>query len=460
MPFVEPEEKSSSSDETTTSCALCCHEKPTSSMVSLSRCSHESCHNCMVQWVTNQESSGRTTPPICPFCRVELSEPDVLLLLGRPFQPKGSLNSTSSRPVEEEMDELTLHLLQEQTRQCTSCGAYIEKVPGGCDLMECLCGYRFCYNCGKPGGTCSCTPSHHYFWDNVLDRHAPRHAHTGATKDEETGHVLNLKNYIVRRRVQDSRARKRVEVAREQRDVDQYFLSAKWIFSPKTRSSFRILNELEERKQVQRQRALKMRRRNREEEHVGESFLSARWIFCCSTKMSASKMLEQQMQAERVKKRRAWNAKKIFIEQKDVGEIYMSARWLFVGAKATASRMLEQQIKAEELRRARTRKVNEVDAITTEIDEFLKNGRWLFKKGSSEVMSKRLSRLLEHHTRIERMRYEESLMRLWDYVTDDEDSDGGDRVSDEKENACAIRLLFLSEDEKAVEQAEIKTYGL
>eukprot|EP00547_Thalassionema_nitzschioides_P001428 CAMPEP_0194202758 /NCGR_PEP_ID=MMETSP0156-20130528/2696_1 /TAXON_ID=33649 /ORGANISM="Thalassionema nitzschioides, Strain L26-B" /LENGTH=406 /DNA_ID=CAMNT_0038928337 /DNA_START=256 /DNA_END=1476 /DNA_ORIENTATION=+ len=402
----------------------------------------------MTQWIENQEASGKTNPPICPFCRIALSEEDILSLLGRPFQPKGLLSSTTSPTAIEEVDELTLQLLQEQTRQCSSCGAHIEKIPGGCDLMECLCGYRFCYGCGMQDAKCSCTPSHHYFWDNILDHHAQRYTRAQAKKDEETGYVLDLKNHIVMRKVQDYRARKRAEVEREQRDVDEFFLSAKWLFRPR-QSALRILNELGDRKQVRRLRHLRARKRNREDEYVSENFMRARWIFC--SKKATLQMLEQQIHAERVKKRRKWNARRILNEQRDVGEIFMSARWLFCEKRKAASVMLDQQTKAEEVQRARKRKEAEEEETITEIDAILRNGSWLFKKKSSA--SKHLSRLLNHHARMERLRCEQSLARLWDYVTDDDDDD--DAIG-ERENALSIRLLFLTEDEKAVERAEME----
>ena len=37
----------------------------------------------------------------------------------------------------------------QQVKPCPACGARIEKA-GGCDLMRCHCGHRFCWLCSQP----------------------------------------------------------------------------------------------------------------------------------------------------------------------------------------------------------------------------------------------------------------------------------------------------------------------
>ena len=56
-------------------------------------------------------------------------------------------------------DNLTLQWLNENIKQCGVCGSHIEKADG-CDSMECLCGFQFCFNCGAAGGICECNPGH------------------------------------------------------------------------------------------------------------------------------------------------------------------------------------------------------------------------------------------------------------------------------------------------------------
>jgi hypothetical protein len=155
---------------------------------------------------------------------MELPEEEILELLGRHFQPRtGTVNGTD----EAEMDDLTLHWLQEQTRLCPSCGVRIQKIEG-CDLMECMCGYRFCYRCGSQGAQCSCTPLNHYFWDNILDRQAHRAAPQVAAVDRETGHV-DLQGYIRRQRVRRERQEEREAT---ERMIDEIISDAWFLFLP------------------------------------------------------------------------------------------------------------------------------------------------------------------------------------------------------------------------------------
>jgi hypothetical protein len=50
---------------------------------------HQSCGTCLVRWMEREESSGRReVGPTCTFCRVVMSECDVLRLMGRPFRPR------------------------------------------------------------------------------------------------------------------------------------------------------------------------------------------------------------------------------------------------------------------------------------------------------------------------------------------------------------------------------------
>lgn len=149
-------------------CELC--TEATSRMVTFANCGHHACHDCVWRWIVHNESAGQAVVQ-CPFCRVVLIETDMSQILGRPYQPQsgGNYIATDDSP----MDGLTRQWLQSHTRQCGNCGNRIEK-HDGCDLMECLCGYRFCFECGRQGGDCHCTPEHHVFWDNVCHRNSSR----------------------------------------------------------------------------------------------------------------------------------------------------------------------------------------------------------------------------------------------------------------------------------------------
>ena len=180
-------------------CSLCCEDKPPSSLCLLQKCFHESCKDCLIKWIEKEESSGRSSLPTCPFCRVALTENDTGAILGRPYKPQAS---SATAPDETQVDDLTLQWLQEHTKLCPRCGARIEKLQGGCDMMECLCGCRFCYGCGSPNAQCPCTPAHHYFWDNITDGRASRSPPAQAVMDEGTGQI-DLRAHIIARKQQE-----------------------------------------------------------------------------------------------------------------------------------------------------------------------------------------------------------------------------------------------------------------
>ena len=175
MPMDNVERQSSA---TFSLCKLCYEESASaSSSVVLSNCHHHSCKSCLVKWIEKAESSGKTTPPTCPFCRLAINEDDVFAILGRSFQPRQ--RATKETHFEDEIDDLTLEWLNEHTVLCQGCGSHVEK-ESGCDLIECLCGWRFCYSCGLPGGVCGCNPGHGFlgnydfdfgvtFWNTIED---------------------------------------------------------------------------------------------------------------------------------------------------------------------------------------------------------------------------------------------------------------------------------------------------
>lgn len=276
-------------------CTLCCEEKEASETCVLLGCYHRSCKECMVKWIEKEEASGRTTPPTCPFCRLMLSDEDALAILGRPFQPQCS----SNLPDEAEVDELTMQWLNGQTRQCRRCGARIEKIDDdSCDMMECLCGYRFCYRCGSQDAACLCTPAYHHFWDNVLDqfggdRSTPTQE---AVLDADTG-LIDLHGHIAHRKKEHLAEIVRIERAerRRQEELERgetHDLSAKWLFLS-IRQGYAMLAQ----DQVRWERGCK-RKENEEEKWILDS-LNAKMLFRtvdASTWLSCTKKIEAEMQ--------------------------------------------------------------------------------------------------------------------------------------------------------------------
>mmetsp|Transcript_37957 Transcript_37957/g.79997 ORF Transcript_37957/g.79997 Transcript_37957/m.79997 type:complete len:164 (-) Transcript_37957:222-713(-) len=141
-------------------CPLCCEHdlSPTaSSGVTLSSCGHRSCKTCLIKWIEKEETSGQLTPPTCPFCRSPISESDASKVMGRTLQPRNAI--AAQKNGEENIDDLTLQWLNEQTVLCPGCSSRVQK-DGGCNHVTCLCGYNFCYSCRGSGssfeGRCGC----------------------------------------------------------------------------------------------------------------------------------------------------------------------------------------------------------------------------------------------------------------------------------------------------------------
>eukprot|EP00986_Skeletonema_menzelii_P013116 scaffold7470_cov140-Skeletonema_menzelii.AAC.4 len=139
-------------------CPICYADTSTSTSsagIILKTCQHQSCSSCLVRWIEKEETSGQESPT-CPICRIYIEEDDVHEIIGRSFEPREvGVEEANS----EEIDEFTVHWLNENTVLCQGCGSRIEK-ESGCDLIECLCGYRFCYQCNATGGRCECNEGH------------------------------------------------------------------------------------------------------------------------------------------------------------------------------------------------------------------------------------------------------------------------------------------------------------
>eukprot|EP01083_Nonionella_stella_P104553 299830_1 len=184
----------------TSTCPLCCEENLSASGVILSACQHRSCKSCLTKWIEREEASGQATPPTCPFCRATVAKKDIFKILGRPFKPRGA-HTNAPNGNGDEVDELTLHWINDYTVPCRGCGSRIEK-ESGCDLIECLCGYRFCYGCGVAGGMCGCNPNHDF-----LDDHDYL---ADALVRDDAGRV-DLRSCILRRKVRADRQKERGE---------------------------------------------------------------------------------------------------------------------------------------------------------------------------------------------------------------------------------------------------------
>ena len=128
-------------------CSLCLEES--SAFIVLSACLHRSCQLCLTKWVEREEASGQSKPPVCPFCRLGMSNEDIVKILGRAFQPK----QAETRVLDQDMDDLTMQWLNDNSKECPNCKQRVEK-NGGCDHMTCRppggCGHEWWWSCGCP----------------------------------------------------------------------------------------------------------------------------------------------------------------------------------------------------------------------------------------------------------------------------------------------------------------------
>eukprot|EP00585_Thalassiosira_rotula_P013032 CAMPEP_0196131288 /NCGR_PEP_ID=MMETSP0910-20130528/1364_1 /TAXON_ID=49265 /ORGANISM="Thalassiosira rotula, Strain GSO102" /LENGTH=330 /DNA_ID=CAMNT_0041390749 /DNA_START=64 /DNA_END=1056 /DNA_ORIENTATION=+ len=125
-------------------CSLCCDNVSRDESITLAACKHQGCKVCMAKWIETLEYSSQVASPTCPFCRSSIHDDEVIAVLGRPFKER----EAPTRLDIDEIDELTLQWLTEQTTLCPGCGSRVEKVTG-CDHMTCLCGCEFCFKCGR-----------------------------------------------------------------------------------------------------------------------------------------------------------------------------------------------------------------------------------------------------------------------------------------------------------------------
>ena len=152
-------------------CPICLDAVP---LTVLAGCSHAACRPCLTQFLTSVETTGAPSPK-CPMpdCHTPIAPEEACSLLGRAYKPAAA-ETAPSHPAAtattslSEADQATAAWLESQTKLCGGCGARVCK-SDGCDKMQCLCGYRFCWRCDSVDANCSCNPGHGFF-DNVMRR--------------------------------------------------------------------------------------------------------------------------------------------------------------------------------------------------------------------------------------------------------------------------------------------------
>mmetsp|Transcript_4339 Transcript_4339/g.9759 ORF Transcript_4339/g.9759 Transcript_4339/m.9759 type:complete len:441 (+) Transcript_4339:172-1494(+) len=375
-------------------CPLCCEadlSSPSLRVISLS-CNHTSCAPCMATWVEKQECNGGppSSLPGCPFCRAEICKDDAHCILGRPYQPKQP-TITETLINEAEIDDLTRDWLDEHTMLCQGCGSRIEK-ESGCDLIECLCGWRFCYKCGQPGGTCGCNFGHGFLETEGWTSAAPLRDPNG---------VVNLRQCMHRKKIRREREQRcnAVEIELQRWDNPSEKTSnlctwnGRWIFDcTSLSSSVRMLRGQLTYSTKNRMRA--HMRAHRCSSRVSSSPVNS-WLFLRGERAQA-RALRQLIDRDGVasKRRRIRSGKEYEDFERWENEHDLASIWLFLPSRVGLQML--QNMKSSLRRRYQRRGYDEHLVEDPGIDNFIHSGAWLFHCVARDETIAHLHRLHEH----------------------------------------------------------------
>lgn len=158
-----------------------------------------------------------------------MNEKVITGVLGREYKPIGCNNNVQ----QDEVDEFTQTLLEQMgVRQCGNCGAQILREEG-CRAMQCICGFRFCFECTRPIDQCECDSGRGLngfaYFDNVTGVEGGFYDVPPLVAEPEQ--VLNLRDFLshAREREQERRreaARLEEELQRRQQRKTAIFCTA------------------------------------------------------------------------------------------------------------------------------------------------------------------------------------------------------------------------------------------
>mmetsp|Transcript_10966 Transcript_10966/g.19150 ORF Transcript_10966/g.19150 Transcript_10966/m.19150 type:complete len:472 (-) Transcript_10966:381-1796(-) len=371
----------------------------TTSLLVLSHCQHSSCKTCFTKCIEQIETSRNITSPTCPFCRVAIAEADILTILGRPFQQR---RLSSGKINGQDTDYLTLQWLDANTKRCEGCGSQIEKTRG-CNLIECLCGWKFCYNCGSPGGRCNCNRDHRFLSNLVVDSPIVING------------LVDMRSCIIRREVRQKRVWRTQHTKAEENSRWDYTVknaatctsSGKWLFSSrKSNNSIRMLvQQLEYQKIHQNKR--QESRKTRSPPHEAED-LDLTWLFPGQHSFwdYDEQLRRQTLRAEARKQHRKECARHWRYFEKRPSVCTTNGRWIFsCKTNVGSSKMLGMQLisstaqfhRKKDRTRTRKQETNGWEWSNKRTLACTINGRWLFSTktnaGSIRMLCQQLNML-------------------------------------------------------------------
>lgn len=178
-------------------------------------CQHLVCRDCLYCYLIHCEND-RKIEAVCPHpeCREIINIAVSEMILGREYCPKVWFPEEDKKDATtlETVDETFLEWINEnEVQQCKNCHAFIER-EDGCDAMQCLCGWRFCWECKAPIRTskevcedvcCLCFHGDGDFYDNIL-RHE---GYSGAPRLATLVDLQDMAAFYERRQEEDEEDR-------------------------------------------------------------------------------------------------------------------------------------------------------------------------------------------------------------------------------------------------------------
>mmetsp|Transcript_16647 Transcript_16647/g.21427 ORF Transcript_16647/g.21427 Transcript_16647/m.21427 type:complete len:478 (-) Transcript_16647:164-1597(-) len=390
-------------------CQICLEE---SASQVLSNCNHNGCKSCLTKWIEREEKSGQTNTSTCPFCRIAINAGDVFSITGRSFQPR---RRTTNEVNEDEIDELTLQWLHENTVVCEGCGSSIEK-ESGCDLIECLCGWRFCYSCGSPGGTCDCNRGHVFL--NASDYIADEPVRING--------IVSIGHCVLRRekrrdrqlRIEKNIAEEAVHWAYTKESDDTCTINGKWIFSSKKNSITILMQQMASRKIRSKRGRQEIRKsydyllyfvsRENLMKRASVSTSNGRWLFSSTNSAKSVKMLTQQLRFCRVSFERVRRSK---MQNESQPKYNMDLSWLFPVKQVQVKRKPSPREMARKHKHNECRRRWEYSKRNAALCS--SNGRWLFScktnGGSMRMLTQQMSLKVHRNNHRQRTRKSEAL---------------------------------------------------
>lgn len=122
-------------------CKICLEKRNGRKYLKPSRtCHHRSqcCDSCLKEYINHQYKQEASSIR-CPSSSCNSHLDDVII---RQFLTMGQFNEYIARSNEAN----SLKTLMKTTKRCPNCKVRIEK-SGGCDVMRCRCGHKFCWCC-------------------------------------------------------------------------------------------------------------------------------------------------------------------------------------------------------------------------------------------------------------------------------------------------------------------------